>query len=436
MDKINFTQAYGPVVISPEKITNIFNASGSIQPLKIGVSFSMKAEYLYHPSSISSQTQLSGMVRLGMGAYEYLKDFEVRRLYFDVDGVKDIHQFELLLKDMVRYTGVDEYVVTMNEYSRHGGLSFHVFFRAKMHWLAMRNYVRKYKLDAIERKVPCAECIDHLPYMEKQTFRCVYSPNAINRHIDYQAHEPDHLVKDQYLVELVNAYSKAKTTNLPNGFQEPRDFHFPIMSTYPPGYKKANVFFIQDTNDCQRIIYTDPYNYVVPLDKEFKKMNFLIDDPEYDEIWERAKNQQMHMSLAGHRKAGAKPERVPRQNMGKSTQGCRNSRPNPGQSNYSKSPSQKPDKRPNTQRAKIPSHEVQKGSATKQQETQKRTTRPGENRISEKPIDRSSQTKNYSAKKAEDKALNDLKTEYGATVKGSNQRKRSSRYPFCKVSDL
>lgn len=366
MDKINFTQAYGPVVISPNKITNIFNAPSTTQPLKIAVSFSMSAEYLYHPLSINSQIQLSGMVRLGMGAYEYLKDFEVRRLYFDVDGVEDIRQFKKLLRDMVIYTGVKEYVVTMNEYSRHGGLSFHVFFKAKMHWKAMRNYVRKYRQNAIDRKVPCAECIDILPYMEKQTFRCVYSPNAINRHIDYQAHEPDHLVKDPYLVELVNAYSKARTNNHPNGLQEPRDFHFPIMSTYPAGYKRANVFFIQDTNDCERIIYTDPFNYVVPLDNEFERMNYLIDDPEYAKIWARAKNQQVHMSFAEHRKAKVQPERVPRM-------GYESSRPVPGYNNYSKDTAQK---------------------------------------------------------QAEEKALNYLKTMYGATVKASNQKRKSTRRPF------
>ena len=312
MDKINFTQAYGPVVISPEKIANVFNASNSTTPLKISVAFKMSAEYLYRPSSISSQQQLSGMVRMGMGAYEYLKDFEIRRLYFDVDGVNDIKEFEKLLEDMVAYTGVKEYVVTENEFSRHGGLSFHIFFRARMHWLAMRNYVRKYKADAMARNVPCAECIDHLPYMEKQTFRCVYSPNAINRHINYQEHTPDHVANDPYLVELVEAYKKAKTSSLPNGFQEPRDFHFPIMSTYPAGYKKANVFFIQDTRDCQRIVYTDQVNYVVPLDKEFRKMDFLIDDPEYDEIWERGKNQEVKLSLHG-RHANAKPRPVPRE---------------------------------------------------------------------------------------------------------------------------
>lgn len=412
MDKINFTQAYGAVVISPNKITNIFNAPGTIQPLKIAVSFKMSAENLYHPSLISSQARLSGMVRLGMGAYEYLKDFEVRRLYFDVDGVKDIHQFETLLRDMVNYTGVREYVVTMNEYSRHGGLSFHVFFRAKMHWLAMRNYVRKYKLNAIARKVPCAECIDHLPYMEKQTFRCVYSPNVINRRIFYQSHEPDHLVKDPYLVELVDAYSKARTTNLPNGLQEPRDFHFPIMSTYPTGYKKANVFFIQDTNDCQRIIYTDPYNYAVPLDKEFGRMNFLIDDPEYAEIWERAKSQQVHMSFTGRRKADAQPERVPR--TINSTQEYMSSRANPGYINYSKD-----------------STYDQKGSMVKQELPKRRVTRPYEDHISEKPF-----VKSASTKEAEEKALNYLKTVYGATVKGSIQKQRSTRQKFSMASHL
>lgn len=395
MDKINFTQAYGAVVISPNKITNIFNAPGTIQPLKIAVSFKMSAENLYHPSSINSQTQLSRMVRLGMGAYEYLKDFEVRRLYFDVDGVKDIHQFEALLRDMVNYTGVKEYVVTMNEYSRHGGLSFHVFFRAKMHWLAMRNYVRKYKLDAIVRNVPCAECIDHLPYMEKQTFRCVYSPNAINRHIDYQAHEPDHLVKDPYLVELVDAYSKARTTNLPNGLQEPRDFHFPIMNTYPTGYKKANVFFIQDTNDCQRIIYTEPYNYVVPLDKEFGKMNFLIDDPEYAEIWKHAKNQQVQMSFTGRRKADAQPERVPR--TINSTQGYMSSRDNP--------------------------------RYIKREGNQGRTVKSSEALLLELFIETSKPVQTQSAEKS---AMDYLKTAYNLREKGSRQKNRSSH---CKYND-
>ena len=399
MNRINFTQAYGSVVISPNKITNIFNASGRVgrvKPLKIAVSFSMSAANLYHPLAISTQTQLSEMVRLGMGAYEYLKDFEMRRLYFDIDGVKDIHQFEVLLRDMVKYTGVKEYVVTMNEYSRHGGLSFHVFFRAKMHWLAMRNYVRKYKLDAIARKVPCAECIDHLPYMEKQTFRCVYSPNAINRHIDYQAHEPDHLVRDPYLVDLVNAYSHARTNSIPNGLQEPRDFHFPIMSTYPAGYKKANVFFIQDTNDCERIIYTDSYNYVVPLDKEFKKMNYLIDDPQYEAIWERAKNQRMYTSFTGHRKAEAKPERVPRP---------------------------VPEYKEVLDRVRSKHVHITYMSFTGHRKAEAKPER-----VPRKEYRRSNNYSKDSAKKAEEEALNYLKTVYGATVKKSTRRQSCKIY--------
>ena len=412
MDKINFNQAYGEAVISPEKITNIFNGPTAEKPLKISISFKMIAEKLYNPSEIKSQQQLSGMVRTGMGAYEYLEDFPIRRLYFDVDGVTNIKDFEKLVDDMVAYTGIKEYVITENEYSRHGGLSFHIFFRASMQWLAMRNYVRKYKIDAESRKVPCAECIDILPYMKKQTFRCVYSPNAINRHINYQEHKPDHLIHDPYLVELVNAYKQTKTTDLPNGIQEPRDFHFPIKSTYPPGYKKANIFFIQDTRDCTRILYKDPVNYVVPLDKEFKKMDYLIDDPEYAKIWERAQHQNIKESFTGRRGAGAKPKQVPRKDR----------------TPRARSPQHK-----NTPKWPIPNKDKASQRDSRNSRCNNRSQKSSnyvEEDFWEKPI-------NVPAKPvtAEDeaKALNELKEVYGARTKSSN--KKSSRRGYT-VSDF
>ena len=119
--------------------------------------------------------------RNNVTTYEVLHNAN-RKIYLDIDAIPSYEDMLTLVKDFKDFAKISsDYVITRNDMSNHGLLSFHVIFNTYTTVSNMKNLVNNFKFTT---KHKFAHCIDISVYKLNQLFRLPYQHGQVetNQH--------------------------------------------------------------------------------------------------------------------------------------------------------------------------------------------------------------------------------------------------------------
>lgn len=182
----------------------------------------------------------------GIALYEELS--VSRRIYFDIDELKDPHPIIYVrnfLKCFIEWAGLKNvtFAMTINHGSKRSGKSFHIVLNKAMFWKDMQTMVRNFLQEHQQYK----GVVDQFVYYEKQLMRMPYSGNAVVG-IKYK-NDNSWEMKKQIDIEA------SKFIKYHNKY----DFHTVVMG-------KLDDLMIQNVAGCERIILKNMQPITHPLD--------------------------------------------------------------------------------------------------------------------------------------------------------------------------